>query len=90
MSTPKPIYESFVATITVLKAKAKAGGIEYTDLEIAGKANIPMVLFEEYFKEDNAPPDIFIRLRQNFSNFLTGTRTYGRARDGEEIDIPEP
>jgi hypothetical protein len=90
MNGPIPLYESFLATITALKQKANAAGVEYTDLEIANKLDIPMVLFEKYYKEDRATPEIFARLRQNFSNFLSSTSTYCRARAREEFNIPEP
>jgi hypothetical protein len=87
MHNAKPTYESFEATIIALKRNANAAGTELTNGEIAGKIDIPLTLFEKYYKEDRAPSGIFDQLRKNFSDFLP--YLYRRVKDVEEIRLPD-
>lgn len=78
--------ECFPATIDALIENAERNNITLDIKGIACSINLTEGQFQDYYKKDNAPGELFALLRAQYNDFLKGT--YHKI--SIEVELPDP
>jgi len=83
------LKEDFPGTINVLVEKAKEHGVTLTNKDIADAISITEEQFNNYYRFDNAPAELFKELRVCFGEYLQ-YRYIQKITVTTQIDVPDP
>lgn len=80
--------ETFVGTIALLKERANDAGVILSDKDIAAAINISDEVFAGYMANDNAPGDLFPRLRSAYEKYLAGRQVLDFVLESRALKDP--